>query len=260
MEGVESAVFMADGELPPALSVQQLVACEKPDEGCDGGDIPEAVSYLKKAGMTTESQYPDTSSLSGLTGNCENYWSPAVTVTGMKYAIPSCVDAGADCSSQDEEALAGALAKYGPISVCINSGYNQTGDWMPYSGGVLTGSCEAKADLNDHCVQLVGYDKSASTPYWKVRNSWGTSWGESGFIRIPYGNNNSCCIGCEAVIIEASANTPSPTPTPSPSPVCKDIDLQYSICCEHHGSAIVCAKGQTCGVVSGLPVCQSVVV
>lgn len=40
----------------------------------------------------------------------------------------------------------------------------------------------------DHCVQAVGVDTS-SGGYWKVRNSWGTGWGESGFIRLAYGKN-----------------------------------------------------------------------
>merc|ERR1712176_799958 len=61
-EGVESGIFMSTGKLPPHLSVQELVACEKQDDGCNGGDIPEAVSYLKKKGMATNANYPDTSS------------------------------------------------------------------------------------------------------------------------------------------------------------------------------------------------------
>merc|ERR1711918_232778 len=49
--------------------------------------------------------------------------------------------------------------------------------------------CSGAAYDLDHCVQLVGYDMSGSSPYWKVRNSWGTSWGEDGFIRLPFGKN-----------------------------------------------------------------------
>jgi len=52
-------------------------------------------------------------------------------------------------------------------------------------------------------VQLVGYDATASTPYWKVRNSWGTSWGENGFIRLPMGVN-SCGIADEAMYVKAA--------------------------------------------------------
>ena len=43
------------------------------------------------------------------------------------------------------------------------------GDWAKYKGGVLSGSCKAKANLIDHCVQLVGFDKTVATPYFKVR-------------------------------------------------------------------------------------------
>lgn len=201
-EGVESGVYMSSGTLPPPLSTQELVACEKQDDGCDGGDIPEAVRYLKKNGMGTNADYPDTSSGSGRTGKCTWNKKSVVQVTGMQYAIPPC--SKGDCSSQNEEALAAALAKYGPISICINSGDGQSGDWEKYKSGVLSGSCKAKANLVDHCVQLVGYDKTASEPYWKIRNSWARSFGEEGFIRIPYGKKNSCCVGCEAVIISAT--------------------------------------------------------
>merc|ERR1711998_100936 len=72
METVESAVYMSSGSLPPKLSVQELVACEKQDDGCDGGDIPEAIAYLKKHGMATEKDYPDTSSKTGRTGFCKS--------------------------------------------------------------------------------------------------------------------------------------------------------------------------------------------
>jgi C1A family cysteine protease len=203
METVESAVYMSTGALPPKLSVQELVACEKQDDGCNGGDIPEAVSYLKKNGMTSEADYPDTSSKSGSSGRCKTNWQPVVSVSGMQYAIPPCTSR--NCGSQDEDALAAALAKYGPLGICINSGDGQSGDWMPYTGGILKGSCKANANLIDHCVQLVGYDKSAG--YWKIRNSWGKSWGEDGTIRIPYKNSNSCCVGCEAVIISATSSS-----------------------------------------------------
>ncbi len=56
--------------------------------------------------------------------------------------------------------------------------------WNTYHGGIMS-ACPKQVD---HCVQAVGVDASTGG-YWKVRNSWGTSWGESGFIRLAYGAN-----------------------------------------------------------------------
>lgn len=123
----------------------------------------------------------------------------------MQWAVEPCT--GGTCTS-DEDQLAAVLAKYGPLSVCINSGDGQgkAVDWDKYEGGVLSSGCKAKYNKLDHCVQLVGYDKTASPPYWKVRNEWSTSWGEAGFIRLPMGEN-SCCIGCEASVMNVNVNT-----------------------------------------------------
>ncbi|KAL1498955.1 hypothetical protein AB1Y20_001175 [Prymnesium parvum] len=204
-EGVESAVFRVTGTLPPALSTEELVDCEKKDDGCDGGDIPEAVRYLQRKGMAYASDYPDDSSKSGKTQQCTWTGKYAVDVKGFQYAVPQCSQG--DCSNLDEARLAAALAKFGPLSICINSGEGEPGDWDKYEGGVWTKQCSAKASKIDHCVQLVGYDKNATIPYWKVRNSWGTGWGEEGYIRLPYNAGNACCLGCEAITIDAAPAT-----------------------------------------------------
>jgi len=51
---------------------------------------------------------------------------------------------------------------------------------------MMASQCQGQLD---HCVQLVGYDMTQSTPFWSVRNSWGTDWGESGYIRLQYGQD-----------------------------------------------------------------------
>jgi len=194
-EGIESAVFQATGSESPALSPQQIVSCDRSDGGCNGGDLPTAFDYVEKAGgIDTEEDYPYTSQ-TGRTGKCQSS-TPVVKVTDYKYAVAPCE--GGSCSSQDEEGLKAALATYGPLSVCVNAM-----TWNSYYGGVLSGSCSGSYNALDHCVQLVGYDTTASTPYWKVRNSWGTSWGEAGFIRLPMGQN-SCGIADEAMYVTAS--------------------------------------------------------
>jgi len=206
-ETIESAVFRSSGKLPPLLSTEQLIDCEKQDAGCNGGDIPEAVRWLMKNGMTTNAVYPDESSKRGKNKRCT--WKGngvAVDVKSFKYAVQQCKRG--DCSDGDEAALAAAVAQYGPLSICINSGDKQPGDWEKYKGGVLTKECKPKANLIDHCVQLVGYNKTASPPYWKIRNSWGHTWGEKGFMRLAYGKDNACCVTCEAVAINATLGGP----------------------------------------------------
>lgn len=203
-ETVESAVWMAEGSVP-TLSTEQLVDCDKTSKGCDGGDIPEGARYYESHGVSSAENYPDKSSDGGNT-LCTWNDDSVVAVTNYSFALFPCgyeVHIGSDCSSQDEDKLAAALAKYGPLGICINSGFRQDGDWADYTGGVLSEGCDAKPKHIDHCVQLVGYDKTADEPYWKVRNSWGSDWGEDGYIRLAYRNNNTCCVACEAVAIDA---------------------------------------------------------
>mmetsp|Transcript_18351 Transcript_18351/g.44781 ORF Transcript_18351/g.44781 Transcript_18351/m.44781 type:complete len:276 (+) Transcript_18351:73-900(+) len=194
VEGIESAVYMATGKMPE-LSTQQVISCDRTDGGCDGGNIPSALRYVEQAGgLDSSSDYPDTSHKSGHTGRCEWDRRETVKVTGYKYAVTPCHSGS--CRDQDEDGLAAALAKHGPVSICVNA--NDL--WDEYRGGVLGGSCSGAAKDQDHCVQLVGYSKKHG--YWKVRNSWSRSWGEEGFIRLPFGKN-SCGVANEAVLITA---------------------------------------------------------
>ena len=81
-------------------------------------------------------------------------------------------------SAADEPAMASYVSSTGPLSVCVDAS-----QWSTYTGGIMS-SC---GQVVDHCVQAVGIDIAAK--YWKIRNSWGTSWGEGGYIRLTYGSN-----------------------------------------------------------------------
>lgn len=206
-EGIESAVYMATGSLV-GLSEQQLTSCDQEMHGCGGGDPGYALEYVKKSGgIASQADYPDASPQSGITGNCSWDGSKAAIVTGSRYAVPACEDGS--CDNQDEEGLAAAVAKYGPLSICINAdpwnntlGWTIDHVWQPEN-------CSHGANDLDHCVQLVGYDKTAPVPYWKIKNSWTAEWGEGGYLRIPYGKN-TCGVANEAYIIEATAAGSSP--------------------------------------------------
>jgi cathepsin L len=79
--------------------------------------------------------------------------------------------------------MTGYVQSTGPLSVCLDAS-----KFNSYNGGILK-SCGNRVN---HCVQAVGVDASSSG-YWLVRNSWGGAWGESGFIRLAYGQD-TCAI------------------------------------------------------------------
>jgi len=149
------------------LSPEQIVQCDTTSSGCNGGWTEHAYNYVKKAGgIETDSNYPYTS-YQGVTGSCKASSSKFVIgVTGYTTV-------------KGESSMASYVQKTGPLSVCLDAS-----TWNSYKGGIMT-SCPNRVD---HCVQAVGVDASSSG-YWKVRNSWGTSWGESGYIRLAYGKN-----------------------------------------------------------------------
>jgi len=153
------------------LSPEQITQCDTTSYGCSGGWSEHAYDYVKKAGgIETEANYPYTS-YQGVTGKC--------SATASKFVV----GVNSYSTISGESAMATYVQKTGPLSVCVDAS-----SWNSYTGGIMT-TCGKSVD---HCVQAVGVDASTSG-YWKVRNSWGTKWGESGFIRLAYGKN-TCAI------------------------------------------------------------------
>jgi cysteine peptidase A len=149
------------------LSPEQITQCDKGSYGCDGGWTEKAFDYVKKAGgIETNSDYPYTS-YQGTTGSCH------AEASKFKVTVSSYTKVNG------ESAMASYVQKTGPLSVCIDAS-----TWNSYNGGIMK-SCGKKVN---HCVQAVGVDATTSG-YWKVRNSWGTKWGESGYIRLAYGQD-----------------------------------------------------------------------
>jgi C1A family cysteine protease len=164
---IEGAYFIKYGKLY-SLSEQELVDCDTVDSGCNGGLMDNAFTYVQKYGITTESSYPYTA----VQGTCKSTTPviPPGVVKGFVDVLPS----------GDENALAAAVAQQ-PVSVAIQA--NQLA-FQFYSSGILTGTCGKRLD---HGVLAVGYGTDGTTPYWRVKNSWGTGWGEGGYIRIQRG-------------------------------------------------------------------------
>jgi len=163
------------------VSEQQIVDCDTSDDGCNGGLPESAWTYIiSTGGLDSESSYPYTAE----DGTCQfNAKNIVAKVSGWKYAT----------SSGDETTLQTNLLAQ-PISICVDAA-----NWQDYTSGVMTAwECAWVVEL-DHCVQLVGYNSGASPAYWIVRNSWGTTWGESGYIRLTMGEN-TCGLTEEATM------------------------------------------------------------
>jgi len=161
---IESYAQLA-GKGLKVLSAQQINSCDKRDGGCNGGNTETAYQYVKSAGgIETESDYPYTSG-GGSTGSCKFESSRiAISINGYHSV------------SRGESALKQAMNE-GPTSLCLAAS-----SWQSYRGGILS-KCDNQVD---HCVQGTGYSGSE---YWRIRNSWGTGWGESGFIRLAQGKD-----------------------------------------------------------------------
>jgi len=190
-EGVESFSALA-GKPLTSMAPEQIVDCDTVDQGCNGGDLPTAFAYVKKYGLESEADYPYTAG-GGTSGSCRYKSADVVAnISGFTYATPPCTGA---CDSQNENTLLTNLAQTGPSSICVNAA-----PWQFYTSGIMKTGCSHGYNDLDHCVQLVGYDGTGTTPYWIVRNSWAASWGEQGYIYLEYGKN-LCGVADEATFV-----------------------------------------------------------
>merc|ERR1719162_260580 len=122
------------------------------------------------------------------------------------------VTAFTDVKKGDEDALLTALTA-STVSVAIEADKSA---FQLYKGGVLdNAACGTKLD---HGVMVVGYGTDGGKEYWKVKNSWGGSWGEEGYIRMVKGKNQCGISQSASQPTGVSGMGPAPAPTPAPSP------------------------------------------
>jgi C1A family cysteine protease len=157
--GLEGAWQISSGNLV-SMSEQFFVDCSKQNSGCNGGLMDYAFSFAKNQAVATEDSYAYTAR----DGTCKSSYSTAIP----KGGVTGYTDVSSSASS-----LKSALNS-GPVSVAIQADQSV---FQQYTGGVITSGCGSNLD---HGVTATGYDGNTIN----VKNSWGSSWGVSGYVKI----------------------------------------------------------------------------
>jgi len=173
---LEGAYFTTYGQLP-SFSEQQLVDCDNrqnggKDMGCNGGLMDNAFKWIEKnGGLCTEDAYPYTSGTTKKAGTCQ---------TSCAVVDDSKITSFVDVKTSDNDMMT-ALSQQ-PVSIAIQADQK---DFQLYKSGVFTGDCGTQLD---HGVLAVGYGSLNGQDYYLVKNSWGTTWGDNGYIMLGRGD------------------------------------------------------------------------
>jgi len=161
VEGAE-AIFCNNSALQ-ALSVQQLIDCA--GAGCNGDVLSKDLQYIQDHGLLPNAKYPRT----GTAGTCK--------VTNSTNTLACPVVAWKAVPPGDNMALKAAVARQ-PVLVAVDAASQ---GFQFYSKGIFCGSCGS--DPNQ-ALLIVGYGSAATRDYWILKNSWGSLWGERGYINL----------------------------------------------------------------------------
>jgi C1A family cysteine protease len=190
---LEGAYFIRYGKLV-SFSEQQLVSCDNrqnggKDMGCNGGLMDNAFSWIEKnGGLCTEADYPYTSGTTISAGTCE---------TSCANVDNSQIHSFADVPAKSDDNMMDTL-NIQPVSIAIQADQK---DFQLYKSGVYTGVCGTQLD---HGVLAVGYGTMNGEDYYLVKNSWGTTWGDKGYIYLGRGKQFNNGSGQCGMLLQAS--------------------------------------------------------
>lgn len=208
VETIESFFAIRFGQLP-VLSVQQVASCTQSEFGCGGGTYVAGWEWVQHlGGVNEEWTYPYvdffapsmekkyTQTCQNITAKFPKIQNPDGTSFTFTWWPKANVSAWTLVPKNNGHAAMEALALHGPLAISVGSD-----QWSDYESGILhnnysTAATNASWQSINHDVQLVGYgfDMDLNQGFWIVRNSWGTNYGEKGYIRLyrPVDGNEPC--------------------------------------------------------------------
>jgi cathepsin L len=164
------------------VSEQNLVDCDLEDDGCNGGNALNAWDYVlfyQNGNFVTETSYPYTAH----DGSC-NYNGAVKSTYLTDYGW---------LANPTENNLLEVVAEYGPVACAIDASHIS---FQEYATGIYYEEACSSTNL-DHEVLTIGWGIDSGNAYWIVKNSWGTGWGENGYIRMSRNKNNNCGIASD---------------------------------------------------------------
>lgn len=198
---IEGAVSIAENftwnasDTRDGYSVDQCLECTPGALECEGGYPWLCFSYvIANGGIDSERDWP--------------YLSEGCDDAKEKYEKVAAISAFGNITDGDEPGLQTALARQ-PVSVAVRANCDS---FKNYGGGVLDDDCGGGEQQIDHAILAVGYNLSAPTPYYIVKNSWGSSWGEGGYLRMAVGSNLDGIASKATYPVAAKAQPGPPAP------------------------------------------------
>lgn len=169
------------------LSEQNLVDCSNKygNHGCSGGLMDQAFNYVHDHGIMSQNDYPYT----GKDESCKFSKEKSITTVRGSFILPS----------GNEALLRMVLSMTGPIPIAIDA---SSKSFHSYKSGIYNDrSCRNSLNSLNHAVLLVGYGTNRNYgDYWLIKNSWGSNWGDNGYIKIARNRRNLCGVATYAVL------------------------------------------------------------
>jgi len=176
---VEAANVVQAKRKLTSLSAQQLMDCVYHHDSCEtGGSREDAFDYIKKHGIATAKSYPYMERFK----RCHHPQHIAARIKGFHMI-----------QEGNEDELKHTVALRGPVTVAIDDRHYK---FQHHTKGVYSEPSCSSYDLH-HAVLVVGYGRENNQDYWLIKNSWGKTWGENGYVKLARGKN-MCGVATEA--------------------------------------------------------------